>query len=165
MRDWHEFFLAEAGAAAVLTGLVFVGVSINLDKIRSNPNYGLTGRALEALILLIAALIASSLLLVPGQGMALDGVEVLAVGVVDWAAIVAINLLHLRNWQSLVLPLRLAFVGHEVLGQVATLPFVAAGVAVLDWGIGGLYWLVAGVVLSFLVAVAGAWILLIEIHR
>jgi hypothetical protein len=47
-------------------------------------------------------------------------------------------------------------VGSVVLGQVATLPFVAAGVAVLGWGVGGLYWLVAGVVLSFLVAVADA---------
>ena len=37
MSEWHEFFLAEAGVAAVLTGLVFIGVSINLDKIMSNP--------------------------------------------------------------------------------------------------------------------------------
>jgi hypothetical protein len=52
-----------------------------------------------------------------------------------------------------------------VLGQVATLPIVAAGVAVLNWGLGGLYLLVAGVILSFLVAVVEAWILLVEIHR
>jgi hypothetical protein len=49
--EWHDFFLAVAGAAAVLAGLVFVGVSINLDIIMSNRGYGLRGRALEALIL------------------------------------------------------------------------------------------------------------------
>jgi len=49
--------------------------------------------------------------------------------------------------------LRLAFVARVVLGQVAILPFVIAGVAVLGWGVEGLYWLVAGVVLTFLVAV------------
>jgi hypothetical protein len=54
MSEWHEFFLAEAGVAAVLTGLVFIGVSINLDKIMSNPGHGLPGRALEALVLLMA---------------------------------------------------------------------------------------------------------------
>jgi hypothetical protein len=42
---------------------------------------------------------------------------------------------------------------------------VAAGVGVMGWGAGGLYWLVVGVVLSFLVAVLDAWVLLVEIHR
>src|SRR5215211_7746283 len=59
MQDWHDFFLAQAGAAGVLTGLVFVGVSINLDKIVADPSSGLAGRAAEALILLVAVLIAS----------------------------------------------------------------------------------------------------------
>jgi hypothetical protein len=51
------------------------------------------------------------------------------------------------------------------LGQVATLPFVAAGIAVLAGGLGGLYWLVAGTVFSVLVALFDAWVLLIEINR
>ncbi len=97
MGEWYEFFLAAAGAAGVLTGLVFVGVSINLDKIMSNPTYGLTGRALEALILLLAVLVATILLLVPGQGTVLAGVAVLAVGIADWVAIVAIQLLQLKH--------------------------------------------------------------------
>ena len=61
--------------------------------------------------------------------------------------------------------LRVNFVGRVVLSQLATLPFMAAGVAVLSWGVSGLYLLVAGVILSFLVAVAEAWVLLVEIHR
>ena len=89
----------------------------------------------------------------------------LTVGITDWAVIVVIQLLHLRNWHSLEPNLRGHLVGRVVLGQAATLPFVVAGVAVLGWGFGGLYWLVAGVVLSYLVAVADAWVLLVEIHR
>src|SRR5215210_6084020 len=165
MGEWHDFFLAAAGAAAVLAGLVFVGLSINLDMIMSIPTYGLSGRALEALVLLMAVLIVTCLLLVSAQGMMLSGVEVLTVGVVDWAAIVTIQLLHMRNWQSLETTLRRNFGGRVVLGQAATLPFMTAGVAVLSWGVDGLYWLVVGVVLSFLAAVAEAWILLVEIHR
>jgi hypothetical protein len=91
MSEWHEFFLAEAGVAAVLTGLVFIGVSINLDKIMSNPGHGLPGRALEALVLLMAVLVGTSFLLVAGQGTVLVGVEILAVGIVVWAAIVTIS--------------------------------------------------------------------------
>ncbi len=44
MSDWTNFFMVEAGAAAVLARLMFVGVSINLDKIVSNPDYGLMVR-------------------------------------------------------------------------------------------------------------------------
>ncbi len=165
MEEWNDFFLAAAGAAAVLAGLVFVGVSINLDMIMSNPTYGLAGRALEALVLLVAVLIVTILLLVPAQGMVLAGAEVVTVGLVDWAAIVAIQVLQLRNWHSLEASLRWHFVPRVVLGQIATLPLLAAGIAVLSWGVSGLYLLVVGVILSFLVAVGDAWILLVEIHR
>ena len=165
MEDWHDFFLAAAGAAAVLAGLVFVGISINLEMIMSNPIYGLPGRALEALVMLMAVLVVCSLLLTPAQGMVLAGVEVLAVGVTDWVIIVAIQLRQLKNWQSLEPDLRWNFVWRVVLGQATTLTFLASGIAVLSWGVGGLYLLVAGVVLSFLAAVAEAWVLLVEIHR
>src|SRR3712207_6790637 len=145
MDEWHDFFLAAAGAAAVLAGLVFVGLSINLDAIMSNPTWGLPGRALEALVLLMAVLIVTCLLLVPAQGMVLAGVEVLVVGVADWVAIVTIHLRQLRNWQALEANLRVNLMGRVVLGQLATLPFVAAGVAVLSWCVSGLYVLAAGV--------------------
>jgi modulator of FtsH protease len=163
--EWHDFFLAAAGAAAVLAGLVFVGVSINLDMIMSNPGYGLPGRALEALVLLVAVLMATILLLVPDQGMILAGAEVLVVGVVDWAAVMVIQVLVLRNWRSMDPAFRWHLVPRVVLCQLATLPIVAAGVGVMGWGVDGLYWLVVGVVLSFFVAVLDAWVLLVEIHR
>jgi hypothetical protein len=165
MGDWHDFFLAQAGAAGVLTGLVFVGVSINLEKILSDPTSGLAGRAAEALVLLVAVLTASCLLLVPGQGALLVGIEVLAIGVADWASVVSIQLLRVRNWPTMGSDLRQSFVLRVALGQVATLPFLAAGPAVLGWGMDGLYWLVAGMVFSVLAAMFEAWVLLIEINR
>ncbi len=163
--DWHDFFLAQAGAAGVLAGLVFVGVSINLEKILSDPGSGLTGRAAEALILLVAVLTASTLLLVPGQGTTLIGAEVLAVGLAAWGWVSAIQSLRLRVWRTMRPDLRRAFVLRAALGQAATLPLVAAGVAVLTGGLGGLYWLAAGMVVSILVALFGAWVLLVEINR
>jgi hypothetical protein len=84
MDEWLDFFLAQAGAAGVLTGLVFVGVSINLEKIVSEPGSGLPGRAAEALILLVAVLTLSILLLVPGQAPVMVGAEVLVVGLATW---------------------------------------------------------------------------------
>ncbi|HEX3901634.1 MAG TPA: hypothetical protein VH853_02220 [Polyangia bacterium] len=40
---WESFFVAEVGAAAALTGLLFVAVSINLSKVLAFPQ--LPGRA------------------------------------------------------------------------------------------------------------------------
>jgi hypothetical protein len=165
MNAWHDFFLAQAGAAGVLTGLVFVGVSINLQKIVSDPRSGLAGRAAEALILLVAVLLASVLVLVPGQGPGVLGAEVLVVGLAAWGWIVAIQLQLLRDWGTMRADLRGPFVLRVVLGQVATLPLVIAGVAVLWVGPGGLYWLVASTVIAILGALSDAWVLLVEINR
>jgi modulator of FtsH protease len=163
MDQWHDFFLAMAGTAGVLTGLVFVAVSINLQEIVSEPGSGLPGRAAEALILLVGVLTASVLLLVPGQGDsersgARGGARYLGVRRGNPAAAAAVL--------GIMRPdLRQAFVLRVVLGQIATLPLVVAGITVLTGGLGGLYWLVAGMVLSILVALFEAWVLLVEINR
>jgi hypothetical protein len=119
MDEWHDFFLAQAGAAGVLTGLVFVAVSINLRVIVSEPDSGLPGRAAEALILLVGVLTASVLLLVPGQGPLIVGAEVLVVGLVTWGCVVTIQLMRLRSWGTMRPDLRQAFVLRVALGQIA----------------------------------------------
>lgn len=134
MDEWHDFFLAQAGAAGVLTGLVFVAVCINLRVIVSEPDSGLPGRAAEALILLVGVLTASVLLLVPGQGPLIVGAEVLVVGLVTWGCVVTIQLMRLRSWGTMRPDLRQAFVVRVALGQIATLPLVVAGIAVLVGG-------------------------------
>jgi hypothetical protein len=150
MDEWHDFFLAQAGAAGVLTGLVFVGVSINLQEIVSKSGAGLPGRAAEALILLVAVLTPSVLMLVPGQG------RLLVVGLGAWAWIVAIQLLRLRSWRTMSSGLRVPFVLRVALCQIATLPLVVAGIVVLAVGLEGLYLLAAGMIFSMLVALFDA---------
>ena len=50
-EQWHDLFVAVAGASAALLGLLFVAVSINLERILSYK--GLPERALETLLLLL----------------------------------------------------------------------------------------------------------------
>jgi hypothetical protein len=53
-------------------------------------------------------------------------------------AIITIQVLQLRNWRSPETALRWHFAPRVVFGQTATLPFVAMGLAVMNWGVGGL---------------------------
>jgi hypothetical protein len=157
---WGELFLAEAGASAALAGLLFVAISINLAKILEVR--GLVGRAGEAIVLLVAVLIVSTLMLVPDQPRVALGTELLVTGLLAWSILVGI---HLKEVRGRIGPSRPVLVGRIVLAQVAVLPFLVAGVSLLLRAGGGLYWLVPGVVVCLVVAVLIAWVLLIEILR
>jgi hypothetical protein len=157
---WGELFLAEAGASAALAGLLFVAISINLAKILEVR--GLVGRAGEAIVLLVAVLIVSTLVLVPDQARVALSAELLVTGLLAWSILVII---HTKAVRGRIGPSRAVLVGRVVMAQVAVLPFLVAGGSLLLQAGGGLYWLVPGVVLCFVVAVFNAWVLLIEIVR
>ena len=76
--EWSDFFVAVAGASAALTGLVFVAVSINIERILKLQ--GVTARALATLLLLLGALVVSLLALAPGLSRVALGLLLLAQG-------------------------------------------------------------------------------------
>ena len=82
MNEWHDLFVATAGASAILTDLIFVGVSINLARILSIPK--LPSRALLSLILLMTILMVSIIFLIPDQSFIVTGIEVLISGLCCW---------------------------------------------------------------------------------
>jgi hypothetical protein len=157
---WSDLFVATAGASAALAGLVFVAVSINIERILAFP--GLPERALETLLFLVSVLLISVIGLVPGQGRVALGLELLTVAL-------AIDAVVLRQ------PLILAGAGETILRRwrvtrwtlrlMATVPFLVGAVSILAEQGGGLYWLFAGIVLAIAASVANAWVLLVEILR
>jgi len=82
MAGWLNFFVAQVGASAALTGLVFVAISINLTKIVAGRD--LSGWALAAIILLVSVLVESSVFLVPGLSSGRCGLLVLLIGLLAW---------------------------------------------------------------------------------
>src|SRR5579863_10497108 len=86
---WANFFVAEVGAAAALSGLIIVAISINLQRILSFPQ--LPGRAAEMLIMLVGALLACSFGLMPGQSVEMLGGETIAVGLLMTVAPIVIQ--------------------------------------------------------------------------
>jgi hypothetical protein len=160
VADWANFFAAEVSAAASLTGLVIVAISINLSRILAFPH--LPGRAIETLAMLVGVLIVASLGLAPGQPASLLGWEIMAVGVVMWLASVLIQLrargasIPGRKWAPLI---------RIIAGQATSLPFIIAGAAVHFRGPVGLFWVLPGVIFCLIAAVMNAWVLLVEIIR
>ncbi|HEY7342555.1 MAG TPA: hypothetical protein VH591_16900 [Ktedonobacterales bacterium] len=165
MEQWQSFFVAQAGASAALTGLLFVAVSINLThilKLDQESNSRLADRAFGALVALIGILLASSLLLVPTSSTTLPGIGLLIIGGID----VIYQLLNqTRRWRSIDKQYRVrsAIVGG--VGVLAAAFIAVAGIAVLLFGIGGVAWLVVSVMLAYVFAVEEAWVLLVEINR
>jgi hypothetical protein len=157
--DWSNFLVAEASASAALAGLIFVAVSINLSKIIEYP--GVSGRAAEALALLIGVLIIATLGLAPNQSQKILGMEILAVGIVLWVFTAILHLRQLRRtkhpWWWLV--------SRAALCQLTTLSFCIAGILLIRGHAGGMNWLIPGCVFAFLTSTTSAWVLLIEIIR
>lgn len=152
--------IAQVGASAALTGLIFVSVSINLTKI-----IGLTllpSRALTSLLMLLTVLVVSSLMLVPGQPLRLIGTEVLVLAVVVWYLIVRLERV---SWRDAAPEHRRHVRRMIIVDQVALVPYFVAGILTLAAKERGLYWLVPAILLSFVKALMDAWVLLVEINR
>ncbi|MES1198458.1 MAG: hypothetical protein ABUS48_00560 [Pseudomonadota bacterium] len=158
IEHWRDFFVAEAGAAAALAGLLFVAVSINLPRILEFKH--LPTRALEALAALISVLVIATFALIPDQSLATLGYEIAGAGLtITVVQIFALVLSH-QGVAKYV-----SWTQHALMNLTPPLPFLVAGVLMILGDANGLYWLVPGVLLSFLAGVLGAWVLLVEIHR
>jgi modulator of FtsH protease len=147
-------------AAAALTGLIFVGVSISLPTILTIP--AMPGRASESLILLITVLITSSVCLVPGLPAFFTGVILLSIGAILWVASLRIDIGIYRNTDA---QYKRHAIQNIVFTQIAVLPYIIAGAIMINCGFTGIYWLVPGIFFSFIKAVVDAWVLLVEINR
>jgi uncharacterized membrane protein YGL010W len=160
LPEWQTFLAVQAGAAATLTGLVFVAVSINLGRIMAQP--GLPGRAGESIVQFLQAFFVSTVALVPRQPSSLLASEILVIGLVSWAIQVIGQIRYRKSWPShpwsWLIP-------RAIMSQFACVPFCVAGVLVLLGNPSGLYWLVPGFIFSFVAGVTSAWVLLVEILR
>jgi hypothetical protein len=160
MKDWVQFFATIGGAAATLTGLIFVGISINLNKILSISR--LPDRASQALILLVTVLVVSGLCLIPGLNASLLGIEFLVLGTIVWIVNLKldIGIFHKTSDQY-----KKRHLLNALLTQFSVLPYIISGIVLLTSGFTGIYWLLPAIFFSFIKSVLDAWVLLVEINR
>jgi hypothetical protein len=160
VTDWANFFVAEVGAAAALSGLVIVAISINLQRILAFPQ--LPGRAAEMLIMLVGALLASSFALMPNQPPKVLGGEMLGAGLLMTISPVVI--------QGRLLPMLKSqpvswWLWRLLIALCAGLPVLVGGCYLISSSASGLYWIAAGVLITLAGTVWNSWALLVEILR
>lgn len=160
LSEWQSLFAAQSGAAATLTGLVFVAVSINLARILETP--GLSGRAAESIAHFLQVFFVCTATMIPRQPMPALAVEILAIATLSLGIQVTAQIRYAKSRSGHPL---VWLIMRIVQTQLAGLPFVVAACFLILGSPTGLFWLVPGFVFSFVAGVANAWVLLIEILR
>jgi modulator of FtsH protease len=161
---WGAFFLAAAGATAALSGLIFVGLSVNIRTVlntekRDGQNF-LTGRALEALAALLIVLVISLVALTPDIPRWALVTFILLCGLGSATSPIR-ALLASRQQAAIDLPLLLRLVTAAGL----TVTLLLSGATLATGHGGGLYWLPVSFVLAIVIAAINAWVLLVEVLR
>jgi hypothetical protein len=159
LEGWHDFFIAEVGASAALTGLLFVAISINVTRMIESP--WLPPTAAQALISMIDVLITSSLALAPGQSNAALGIEVVAVNVL--AACIGFYFAKDARAPDLY---RAGMTANKYFFHGSMLTVAAGGALLIALpSTAGAYTIMAGILLAFVYALFNSWVLLVEILR
>jgi MFS-type transporter involved in bile tolerance (Atg22 family) len=160
-EQWHDLFVAVAGASAALAGLLFVAVSINVERIVKYE--GLPERGIEALAMLLVPLIVSIAALLPGQGHLVLGIELLAIAVALIGVMMSLPVAP-RLPDGIETPPRY-LLSRQAVRLSGTVLLLIGALAELFAVAGGLYWVAGAIVVLILGAVINAWVLLVEILR
>ena len=159
LADWEDFFAAQLGAGATLLGLLFVGLSINLEKIlqtRALPN-----RALLTLGVLLGTLLISSYVMIPQQGEVALGYEIFCTAI--GLSVIGL-IIEVRSRKDIFGSVAMYYARAAFLAA-ALIPYLIGGWMLIGGSVDGLYWVAAAIVISFIRAVTDAWVLLVEINR
>ena len=159
---WQNFYIMTGGAAAALTGLLFVAMSLHARDIMASRYF--SNRAVGTLTSLTSQLLISGAVLIPGQPLILLGVEVEVVALF-FLAFIARQILT-RGAET---PAVASTWTHRLMemggGTIWIVLFNLAGFSLL-FRIGGGFYLLA-VVMFFMFAwnIYLAWILITEVSE
>ncbi|MEU7827103.1 hypothetical protein [Catellatospora sp. NPDC049111] len=157
VAEWANFGIVAGTAAATLTGLLFVAVTLRIESIVTTSD--LRYRAAQTLSLFITALTLSMLLVIPGQPLAVLGAEIIAVAAVGGTALAVFD----RRASRAARPDSLARTIDSVSLSLTAVTLVAvSGVACAAGRQWGLYVLVPGVIAALFSGVVNAWLFLVR---
>ncbi len=161
-QSWQNFYVMVGGAAAALTGLLFVAMSLHSKAIMADPLHG--SRALGTLLSLITLLFIAGAVLIPGQSLTALGIEVEAAAVFSVVQSIRGVVATLRSPQRRGRSqLRTALEG--IGAGIWIVLFVASGISLMVHAGGGLYLLAGVMPFMFGWNIYIAWTLITEVSE
>jgi hypothetical protein len=164
---WHDFYVMAGGAAAALTGLVVVALSLHAKAIMSHPLY--RDRAFAAIVALMTQVFLAAAVLVPSQSSLALGLEV-GVVAVFWLARSLWAIPFIRGNAARLRGRAYEYrrsAKHWIVEWTAWIAWVMALIAsaaqLIAGSASGLYPLAAAMVLMFGSQVWSAWVLIAEV--
>jgi modulator of FtsH protease len=159
---WQNFFIMTGGAAAALTGLLFVAMSLHARSIMENRFF--SGRAVGTLMSLASQLLISGVVLIPGLSVTAIGFLVEATALF-FAAFLIFQILN-RPPEA---PRVAGTLTHRLMesggGTIWIVLFNLAGLSMLFRAGGGLYLLAVVMFFMFAWNIYIAWILITEVSE
>jgi hypothetical protein len=154
-EQWHDFFVMVGGGAAVLTGLVFVALSLNVNVVTEDATHRY--RAIDTLTALAGVFVICALALMGGQDHRAVGIEWLAVAAVSIAVYLHGYLQAVRRSGSTAWLRR----GRMVVAAVLYLAQSIGAALLIAGHIVGLYLAAVAMVAALTFMISSAWLLVL----
>jgi hypothetical protein len=164
LKDWSTFAEVAGSAAAGLTGLLFVAVSIRIDAIAKS--HELRNRASQTLALFVTVLCVAVVLSIPAQSYRVLGAELVALSAISGSAMLILDRRAKVAPSTPDAPTHAVAVILDAVAPnaITSILLLIAGLLLL-FGLhpAGLYILVLPVLVALAGGVISAWLLLTKI--
>ncbi len=160
LTPWADYFVAQAGAAGALTGLIFVALAFNFDHIISDDVW--LGRAGTGLILLAQPIAYALVCLWPARTSAPPAWTTMALAVLAAAIVSRIVLSRSSRADAAS---RAELVSRLIITLIEPASTIVGSALVGTGHVAGTYVQASGTLAGLAIGLVTAWILLVEVRR